>query len=357
VPDILFVLHRISPTGSPYNEFALAWHKKHQVSVCTYFKPELTVPEEITLYPGDNTIWGFWRALNQAMAAQQYDIIHLHYPHTAVLMLLSNIHRWPTLLPRTVYTVHSSYPNYKLRNRMLMLPVFALLRRIVCCSQSSYNSLPTLYKRLSGSRLSVVQNGINLDRIDTIIQSLTTSRSSGDPFKVISVGRLIPVKNPLQIVLAFKQGATSDARLVMIGQGPLHSELEATARDLRERVTFTGMITREQVYRYLANADLFVSTSWVEGLPIAVMEAMACGCAVILSDIPAHREIAEGADFIPLISPGETERFARAIAEFQQMTPTARHTIGQQCRELIRRNFSLDLMHAGYEAIYAEITR
>jgi glycosyltransferase involved in cell wall biosynthesis len=86
------------------------------------------------------------------------------------------------------------------------------------------------------------------------------------------------------------------------------------------------------------------------------MEAMACGRPVVLSDIPPHREIAEGVDFIPLIRPDDVAGFAREIKRFKEMSVPERTMIGQKCRKLIEERFSLPIMHAGYKKVYAKIT-
>jgi glycosyltransferase involved in cell wall biosynthesis len=75
----------------------------------------------------------------------------------------------------------------------------------------------------------------------------------------------------------------------------------------------------------------------------------------LLSDIPPHREIAEGVDFIPLIQPDDVAGFAREIKRFREMPPADRAAIGQKCRKLVEERFSLDAMHAGYSAIYAQL--
>jgi glycosyltransferase involved in cell wall biosynthesis len=110
------------------------------------------------------------------------------------------------------------------------------------------------------------------------------------------------------------------------------------------------------VFQYFALADLFVSASRGEGFPVAVMEAMACRRPVILSDIAPHREIVKDVDFIPLINPDNVAGFASAIKKYREMSVSERATLGEKCRKLIEEQFSLPVMHAGYAAIYSEIT-
>ena len=201
----------------------------------------------------------------------------------------------------------------------------------------------------------VVQNAVDIDRIDRIATDKPAQRT--DLFTIATVG-LIKMKNPFTVLEAFRQSYSESSRLVFVGEGNLRPFLaqEVENLDLQRQVKMTGLIERDDVFNYFLQADLFVSTSWGEGLPVAVLEAMACRRPVLLSDIPPHREIAEGVDFIPLIKPHDVEGFAREIKKFREMSSRERAAIGQECRRLVQDRFSLPAMHAGYAEIYAQIT-
>ena len=144
---------------------------------------------------------------------------------------------------------------------------------------------------------------------------------------------------------------------MLVGAGTLSTTIEATARELglHDRVVLTGLVPRDDVFVACADADVFVSTSHGEGLPVAVLESMAAGCPVILSDIPPHRELADGADFIPFADPGDVDGFADAIRRFHAMTPIERREVGRRCREHMAARFTLPIMRAGTEAVYREV--
>jgi glycosyltransferase involved in cell wall biosynthesis len=256
-------------------------------------------------------------------------------------------------------TIHDSYPNYKLRNRLMWLPVFARFHRIVFCSQASYDSFPNIYKRLGRNRLCVVQNGLDVARVDRVAAQARQRPHPKHDFTIIAISRLVDIKNPLSVVAAFQHGADETSRLVYLGDGPLRGSLVKSSQDAGHygQIEFTGLIPREQVFDHLLNADLFISTSRGEGLPVSVLEAMACRCPVLLSDIPPHREIAEGVDFIPLVPASDVAGFAREIKRFREMPVSQRAIIGQNCRKLVEARFSLSAMHAGYEAVYAQVLR
>ena len=146
-------------------------------------------------------------------------------------------------------------------------------------------------------------------------------------------------------------------KMVFIGEGDLRGELlaELESFSLGKQVELTGLIPRNRVYEYLTGADLFISISQGEGLPVAVLEAMACRCLVILSDIPPHREIADGTDFIPLIHPNDVAGLAQEIKRIRHMSPTDRAEIGEKNRRLVEDRFSLTTMHKRYEEVYAQM--
>lgn len=358
--DRLSVLHLIlalKPTNGQYNEHCLPLMNERAITICTYFRSNIKPPDQITLFDGDNTIFGFFRALREALTKRKYDIIHVHTPHAGVLLIVGLLAfgLYKKLMPSTVHTVQNSYENFKLRNKWLFIPSFVFFRQMVFCGDASYESFPRFFKWLAGNRMAVVQNCVDLERIDRIAKAVPITRS--DRFRISTVG-LIEIKNPLTVLEAFHQSGNSDRELFILGEGILRTSLSERIRSLglQEHAKLTGMIPRDKVFEYFSISDVFVSASRGEGLPVAVLEAMACNRPVILSDIPPHREIVKDIDFIPLIHSEDIAGFARAIKKYQEMSPSARTAIGEKCRKIVEDRFSLPAMHAGYARIYSHIT-
>jgi glycosyltransferase involved in cell wall biosynthesis len=352
---ILRLLLTVGETSAPYNQFSLAWRDRYDITVCALFEPTIPTSPQLRVFPGNGSVRGFLQALRAALREREYDLVHAHSPHVAFLFLLAMlVSRRKS--PPTVYTLHTSYPNLKLRNMLLLVPVFARFRRLVCCSQSSLESFPRFFRWLGGSRLCAIPNGVDIERVDRALAS-RPRQSSKDEFTVVAIGRLMELKNPLLILGAFREISDTKNRLRFIGTGPLHDVIlqASQASGLMQRVELAGLIPREEVYTTLHGADLYVSASRCEGLPIAALEAMVCRCPVVLSDIPPHREIADGADFIPLVPLNDAAGLARELRRFREMPVERRSEIGDKCRKLVEDRFSLGEMECGYEAIYAEI--
>lgn len=159
------------------------------------------------------------------------------------------------------------------------------------CSKTIANFL-----QQHGVSATAIQNGVNCKMFCPpangqpmrVRKKLNLSRD--DPIGV-SVGGLIPRKDPQTVIRGFLSSEeASNGQLVFLGDGPLREECERLAAG-SENVRFEGRV--EEVATYLKAADYFVSASKSEGLPNAVMEALASGLPVCLSDIPQHREILE----------------------------------------------------------------
>jgi glycosyltransferase involved in cell wall biosynthesis len=355
---ILHLIIVLGETNGQYNEHCLPLMHARDLSICTYFKPQLDAPPEIQVFAGDDTLRGFFRALRTALAAKEFDVIHAHAPHTGALLTFALAFRpssW-RLRRKFVYTVQDSFHDYKFRNKFLMLPPLAVFRRVVFCGHAAYDSYPALWKRLVGERRRVVQNAADLDRVESAISGLPRARN-GSTFEIVSVGRLENVKDPMTLLAAFGRIGDERSRLALVGAGSLKTQLvhQIQASRLQDRVELTGLIPRDDVFTRCAQADLFVSVSHGEGLPVAVIEAMATGCPVVLSDIPPHREVAEGVDSVPFVRPGDSAGFAREIDRFRNLPPEARTAIGLQGQAIVKERFGLATMHAGYEKVYREI--
>ena len=350
---VIHVLLEVPETNMVLQEFAIPLMEKHEITICTLYKAASHVPEEITLLEGNGTIRGFYRVLRNALRHNVYDIIHAHTPHVALMVLLLVLPR-PRLLRCAIMTIHGSFFNQRWRNKLMLVPVCMFFGRVVCCSKAVFQSFPGWLRWLAGQRMCVVPNGVHVRRIQTVRETLKVS-PPGSEFTIASVSRMVPVKNLATTIRAVAE--TESDHLVFMGDGPLRATLEhqCCQFSLRDRVRFTGLIQRNDVYRGMMQSDLFVSTSYSEGLPLAVLEAMACGCPVLLSDIPPHREIAEGVDFIPLIDPNDHVGFAREINRIRQSSKSEREAVGEKCLHLVTERFSLERMHRSYEIILSDV--
>jgi glycosyltransferase involved in cell wall biosynthesis len=118
-----------------------------------------------------------------------------------------------------VCTVHNSFGSFSLPNRMLLLPMFAAFRRVVLCSRAALDSFPAPWRALGGNRVAVIPNGVDTGRVDRELSTIPPRRLD-TPFRVVSVGRLIPRKDPLTLLRAFLVSRLPGDELVFIGGGP-----------------------------------------------------------------------------------------------------------------------------------------
>src|SRR5256712_11840564 len=111
--------------------------------------------------------------------------------------------------------------------------------------------------------------------------------------------------------------------------------LLAAYPDIRDRVHFTGEVTWDQVPTYLAAADIFVFPSKFEGMPNALLEAMAGALPVVVSDIPPHRELIQhGRTGFLAPDPLEMARLVATLAHHEDL----RRSVGHAARLYVRGN-------------------
>ena len=142
-------------------------------------------------------------------------------------------------------------------------------------------------------------------------------------------------------------------KLQLVGTGSLKEELKRKARDfgIEDRVEFYGLKPREQVYRMLKEADLYVSTSSYEGLPIGVLEALGCGTPCLVSDIEQHAEIAEKCPSLQLCS-DDVGQWVQKIYCQKKLSKSDIAIIKHQNRISVKKYFSLATMHQHYNELY-----
>jgi glycosyltransferase involved in cell wall biosynthesis len=157
--------------------------------------------------------------------------------------------------------------------------------------------------------LHVIPNGVPFDEIAAVRPVVANEFVSMPGEKMLLyAGRLERGKNLENLIVALSRVApVMPFTALLCGDGPLKPALERLVAELglKQRVVLTGNVAN--VWALMKRADALAFLSRFEGCPNAVLEAMACGCPLVVSDIPAHREILddESACFVNLDDPTE----------------------------------------------------
>lgn len=163
---------------------------------------------------------------------------------------------------------------------------------------------------------------------------------------ILGVGRLHPQKNFAMLLRAFANVRSErDARLVILGEGPERPDLQGLARELgvEDDVSLPGFVVNP--FAYMARSSVFVLSSVFEGLPGALIQAMACGCPVVATDCPSGpAEILEQGRFGALVPPGDTAGLAAAIGRTLD-APLASETL-----RAASQRYAVDVVVDGYLA-------
>lgn len=178
------------------------------------------------------------------------------------------------------------------------------------------------------------------------------------PPTVVAVGRLEPVKGFDLLLRAFAtvRRAVPDARLCIVGDGGLAGELAAQARGLGldGAVELPGRLDREGVRDRLRRASAFVLSSHSEGMPLALLEAMACGVPPVATRVGGVPEaVADGAGL--LVPPGDAGALAAALVRVLR-DPGLAAGLGQAAHRRAQ-GFSSASSEAAYERLYESLLR
>jgi glycosyltransferase involved in cell wall biosynthesis len=187
--------------------------------------------------------------------------------------------------------------------------------RIVACSHAIADDLVSSFG-IAPSLLRMLRNPIDESRIEAAL-AVGTSPFPGEGPHVLAAGRLAHVKGYDRLIEAFNLvvSLAPTAELWLLGDGPERATLESQAREagLESRVHFVGYTA--DPYPWMRFSDVFVQSSRREGLPVAVLEAAACGARLVAFDSPGGtREILSAIPGAQLVPDGDVNGLARAIS-------------------------------------------
>jgi len=293
--------------------------------------------------------WLIWRLKR----TKGIEIIHVQYKKEQIAATLAA----KALGVKVVWTEHGPLHGFIVKNPLLASvyrAVSFLTDRIIVVSEATKRSLHSI--GIPSEKLMRIYNGVTSVAFHEPCSQEASQRTAA------IIARLIPDKGHFYLLKAFKivRQKVPDARLLMIGDGPLRSQLDELVRDwgLADIVSFLGQISQEQVQEVLDKTGIVVmpSVGEGEGLPYAVLEAMARGKPVIATCVGGLPELViEGVTGI-IVPPRDCDQLAGAIVTLMQ-DPTLAHQMGRKGKERVESEFSDRAMIDQTEKLLLSLTK
>jgi glycosyltransferase involved in cell wall biosynthesis len=238
-------------------------------------------------------------------------------------------------VPCVVASVHNIYTrDRKLHRRLFNRYLARYTDKIVAVSEPVRADI-LKYDRVAPEKITVITNGVDVTRFADVDGAPVRDELGlpEDAFVVGTVGRLTEQKDQKTLLeAASRLKNIDDVRVIIIGDGPLMEELRSLSVRLgiSDRTVFTGM--RRDIPALLAAMNVFVLPSLWEGMPNALIEALAAGKPLIATDIPPFRAIIDSTDVAMLFPERDARSLAGAIERLQADPGLCEH-LGMAARE------------------------
>ena len=295
------------------------------------------------------------RDLVKLIRARRVAVLHTHEFFMNTLGLMAS---WLTGVP-LVATVHGrNYYSDKTRRRIAYRLVGRFAGRLVTVSEANKRFL-TEEVGIPPRRIQVIPNGVppGDEAPAATLSALRESLGLDQHHPVVgSVGSLYPVKGHRYLIEAAPSilGRFPQTVFVIVGQGGLRGELEARAARLGVAANLRFLGHREDVRDLLSICDLFVLPSLSEGMPLALLEAMAAGLPAVATRVGGVTEVLEDRKTGLLVPPGDSGALAAAIMTLMGNPPLVKE-LGEAARHEATTRFSLAGMVRAYEGVYSEL--
>jgi len=296
-------------------------------------------------------LWYLWRRRDD------YDLIHVHglNYHTFAAVLAGD---W---FKRKIVTklANSGFASDidKMRNsKQLALAKYMLSTALKCNRFVALNKKIVQELTTAGvQRQNVIElpNGVETDAV-----AAKSDYTLHNPARIVFIGRLHHQKGLDILLKAFQQVYLNypdrDLRLELLGDGPLKEHLLDLAGRLGidSQVTFHGKT--DHVDEHLQDADVFVLPSRAEGLSNALLEAMAYGLPVLVSDIPGNLDVIEHGKNGLLFAVDDPSALTKYLVSLLDK-PDLRERLGRQARQTVENHYSLNTVAGRYIALYQDL--
>jgi glycosyltransferase involved in cell wall biosynthesis len=215
-------------------------------------------------------------------------------------------------------------------------------------SETSKNDLIKAGKKRDD--IAVVPNGINIDEYQI--------KAAKKPFQFCFIGRLVFYKNIDIVIKSFKNivDALPEARFIIAGRGPCENELINLTKELNleNNISFIGRITHAHKLKLLAESQLMVQPSLVEGFGITIIESFACGTPVIATNIMPLPELVRDGENGVTIDPYDTQKWSHFIKQYL-LNPDKCREHGENGKKMVMDKYTIERITDKIEKLYEYI--
>ena len=325
----------------------------HASSIYTLFGPGAFAPEAevagVPVVPFHKKLGFSLKSIVQLAKCMRRDRIQVLHTHNSVVhhygVLAAQLARVPVVNTRHGVSLIHTRPIQETYFRS-MIPLTQHFAFVSKDTQRFFES-----RGVPPSKSSVVLNGISLRKWHTVRANPGSQRPA---LRCITVGRMVHVKAYDTLIDAFALvvDRTVDVTLRIVGDGPLRNVLRERVQSARlgAHISFEGAVSDPE--RLLANSDLFVLSSLSEGLPVAMLEAMAAGLPVIATRVGGVPEVLTR-DAGWLCESGRADSLAAAILEAVNTPDLPR--MGRAARQMMFENFGIERVQAQYETLFERL--
>ncbi|MFH0772263.1 MAG: glycosyltransferase family 4 protein [Candidatus Omnitrophota bacterium] len=305
-----------------------------------------------------------WK-IYKLMIREKPDIVHTH---TAKAGTLGRVAAILAGVPVKIHTFHGhifdGYFNKFAASIFLLIEraLAGFTKYIVVISEAQKKQIGENYKIGYSGKLRVIPLGLELEKFFLAESRGGALRSEfkidADTIAIGIIGRLVPVKNHKMFLDTFKRlkkilGNEFKLKSIIVGDGEERAALEKYASEIGiiDYTIFCGW--REELSEIYADLDIVALTSLNEGTPVSLIEALASALPVIATDVGGVRDIVEDGVNGCLVASGDTEAFAKGLADLIR-SPLKRRIFGKAGREKVRENFSKERLVRDISNLYEE---
>jgi len=307
-------------------------------------------------------IAGIFR-LARWMRARRFDIVHTH---TSKGGFMGRIAARMAGVPVVLHTAHG-LPFHE-ASPWAKIKAYSALKRVAALCCDKIISVSREHARwivelgiAPAEKVTVIRNGVRIGEAPTDEGKRAARRRLGLPESapvLLCAGRLVRQKNYADMLRALipLSARFPKLRLLIAGDGPLEEQLGSLAGrlEVRDSVSFLGF--RSDVPDLLAACDVVPMTSLWEGLPLALLEAMAAARPCVAYAIMGVREVIRDGETGILAPPGQPEALAGGIAGLLEQ-PERAAQMGRMARSQVQAEFAMERFLAEHEALYADLVR